>query len=155
MIDRISTDLSQSETAVSLGAVLRALEKEDGPARITQSSYGFLRTEPHEPDNFQAHKEVRPTIDKVDGGKYVRHTIDWLVKKVSCLCMFGRYDCLANIHVPTLQGDILPSYKEFHITVIHTFPLGAKHFKCEEVLYVSDTSTESHYRVTHPKNKGN
>jgi hypothetical protein len=66
-----------------LGAVLRALEKEDGPARITQSSYGFLRTEPHEPEVLAAHKEVRPTIDKLDGKDYVRNTIDWLVKKVS------------------------------------------------------------------------
>jgi hypothetical protein len=72
-----------------MGAVLRALEKEDGPARITQSSYGFLRTEPHDPENCQAHKEVRPTIDKLDGGKYVRNTIDWLVKKVSRISIFG------------------------------------------------------------------
>lgn len=136
--------------------MLRALEKEDGPIRITQSSYGFLRTEPHDPDNFQAHKEVRPTIDKLDGGKYVRHTIDWLVKKVSRPCMFGNaHDCLARTNLAILQGDILPPYKEFHITVIHTFPVWAKHFKCEEVLYVSDTSTESHYRSSHPKNKGN
>jgi hypothetical protein len=70
---------------VSLGAVLRALEKEEGPARITQSSYGFLRTEPHEPEVFQAHKEVRPTIDKLDGKRYIRNTIDWLVKKVAAI----------------------------------------------------------------------
>ena len=70
---------------------------------ITQSSYGFLRTEPHEPDNFQAHKEVRPTTDKLDGGKYVRHTIDWLVKKVSRLCLFGpRYDYFPKINFTTL-----------------------------------------------------
>lgn len=67
-----------------MGAVLRALNKEDGPSRITRSSFGFLRTEPHEPNVFPAHKApVRPTLDKLDGKKYVRNTIDWLVKKVS------------------------------------------------------------------------
>lgn len=82
---------------MSMGAVLRALEKEEGPARITQSSYGFLRTEPHEPTVFQAHQEVRPTVDKLDGKKYVRNTIDWLVKKVGQFCMF-------NLGIMTLQG---------------------------------------------------
>ncbi len=67
---------------MSRGAVLRALDKEDGPSRVALSSYGFLRTEPHEPDVFPAHNEVRPTIDKLDGKRYVVHTIDWLVKKV-------------------------------------------------------------------------
>ena len=70
-------------TAVAHGAVLRALRKEDGPARIVQSSYGFLRTEPHEPEEWEAHKNVRAWYDKVDGQMYVKNTIDWLIKKVS------------------------------------------------------------------------
>ncbi|RAL67075.1 hypothetical protein DID88_007855 [Monilinia fructigena] len=36
-------------TAVASGAVLRALDKKNGPERISQSSYGFLRHEPWEP----------------------------------------------------------------------------------------------------------
>jgi hypothetical protein len=68
---------------VARGAVLRALRKEDGPDRIIQSSYGFLRTEPWEPDVFEAHKEAHPRYDKTDGERYVKNTIDWLIKKVS------------------------------------------------------------------------
>jgi hypothetical protein len=72
----------RSGTAVAHGAVLRALRKEDGPARIVQSSYGFLRTEPHEPEVWEAHKNIRAWYDKVDGQMYVKDTIDWLIKKV-------------------------------------------------------------------------
>lgn len=52
------------------------------------------------------------------------------------------------------KREVLPPRKEFSVEVIHTFPVGARSFKCEEILYVSDTSTESHYRVKHPNNKG-
>jgi hypothetical protein len=47
------------------------------------------------------------------------------------------------------------SHREYPIQVVHTFPEKYKRpFLCEEVLYVSDSSTESHYRVTHPNNRG-
>ncbi len=52
------------------------------------------------------------------------------------------------------QGDNVPSRMEYSIIVEHTFSTTRKYFKCEEVLYVSDESTESHYRKTHPKNLG-
>jgi hypothetical protein len=58
------------------------LRKEDGPARIVQSSYGFLRIEPHEPEVWEAHRNIHPWYDKVDGLYYVKDTIDWLIKKV-------------------------------------------------------------------------
>lgn len=74
-----------SGIAVSHGAVLRALRKEDGPARIIQSSYGFLRTEPLEPNVWDAHKDVHGWFDRLDGNMYVKDTIDWLVQKVSDL----------------------------------------------------------------------
>jgi len=41
-------------------------------------------TEPHLPEQFDAHNEVkRPWHDPLDGRKYVKNVIDWLVKKVS------------------------------------------------------------------------
>ena len=74
-----------SETAVSSGAVLRALNKKDGPERISRSSYGFLCTEEHEPDIFPAHRGIRPFSEPLDGRKYVKYTIFWLINKVSIL----------------------------------------------------------------------
>jgi hypothetical protein len=127
---------------------MRALEKKDGPNRITLCSYGFLRTEPHEPDVWEAHKNVRPTMDKLDGNMYVRNTIDWLVKRVSC-------PLVASMSATNKKkGDELPPRKEYPISVEHTFSTTTSRFKCEEVLYVSDVSTESHYCKKHPKNKG-
>ena len=68
---------------MATGAVLRALRKEDGPARIIQSSYGILRTEPHDPKLYEAHKDARPYLEPLNGVKYVKDTIDWIIKKVS------------------------------------------------------------------------
>ena len=48
----------------------------------------------------------------------------------------------------------IPTFKEYRIHVSHTFGLKTARFLCEEILYVSDESHESHYRVTHWKNKG-
>ena len=122
--------IPNSETAVAHGAVLRALDKDDGPARITNSSYGFLRSEPF--GEWPEHTGVRAHTDKLDGFRYVDNTIDWLVKK----------------------GHEVPFHAEYPITAYHIFSVKRKYFRCEEVLYVSDTCTESHYRVTHVKNKG-
>jgi hypothetical protein len=70
------------ETAVALGAIRRALNKEGGPRRISRSSYGFLRAEEYDKENIPAHAKVKPRIDNVDGKKYVRDTILWLMKVV-------------------------------------------------------------------------
>lgn len=73
-----------SETAIATGAILRALNPEQGPTRIIGSSYGFLRTEPHEPECIDAHKYSNPKrVDPIDGERYVKNTIFWVLKKVS------------------------------------------------------------------------
>lgn len=112
------------------GAVLRAMDKEKGPDRIPQCSYGFLRTEPFK--EWKEHKGVKPSVDELDGQKYVKNTIDWLVKK----------------------GVAIKYHEEHIIDAYHLFPAWRRIFKCEEVLYVSDTSNESHYTKGHKKNKG-
>jgi hypothetical protein len=116
---------------VARGAVFRALDKRHGPKRITQCSYGFLRTEPFM-EWEKEHKGVKPSIDKLDGEKYVTSTIDWLVKK----------------------GDELDYHAEYPISVYHLFHAKQKTFRCQEVLYVSDERMESHYKRNHEKNNG-
>ena len=71
-------------SAVARGAVLRALRKEDGPTRITRSSFGILRTDLYNED-LPAHQHVKPTIDKADGLSWVRDTIEWVIHKVSVI----------------------------------------------------------------------
>lgn len=78
-----------SGTAVASGAVLRALNKENGPKRHVLSSYGLLRTEPYEPEVWDrypevrdAHRSSRPTYNPHEGLRYIKDTLHWVVKKV-------------------------------------------------------------------------
>lgn len=63
------------------GAVLRALDKKNGPERISQSSYGFLRHEPWQPRLYSGHERAKPDESELDGEKYVA-TIDYFMIKV-------------------------------------------------------------------------
>ncbi|KAF2181396.1 hypothetical protein K469DRAFT_590044, partial [Zopfia rhizophila CBS 207.26] len=117
---------------VARGAVLRALNKDYGPTRISQCSYGHLLWEPWEPDIIPAHKDTKPRISKADGERYVNETIHWVIQK----------------------GESIPNRKEFVMPVKHTFSLNFQKFLCKEAIYVSDQEHESHYRRTHPFNKG-
>ncbi len=72
-----------SVTAVSSGAVIRALDLENGPAREAESSYGFLRREPYQPE-LLGHCDAVPTLDELDGQLYVT-AIDYFIQKVSLL----------------------------------------------------------------------
>ena len=70
-------------SSVARGAVLRALNKKNGPQRHLQTSFGFLRTELHDPSNVAAHIGIKPTPDKVDGFDSIEDTIYWVLQKVS------------------------------------------------------------------------
>ncbi|KAH7310909.1 hypothetical protein B0I35DRAFT_397312 [Stachybotrys elegans] len=123
--------LESTMNAVASGAVLRALNKTQGPQRIARSSYGVLRAEPF--GDHGAHEGLTPSYDKLDGQPYIMNTIDWVLK----------------------LGHSVPSVWQCQpFLCSHTFAKNSRHFICREVLYVSDTSTESHYRLSHPKNKG-
>ncbi|KAL2683253.1 hypothetical protein Neosp_007721 [[Neocosmospora] mangrovei] len=117
--------------AVSQGAILRALDKKNGPARFARSSYGLLRSEPW--GNHIEHSGQNYSVDPVTGEHYVKNTIEWVLKK----------------------GDkIGPNWvSEKPLETVHYIEYGHPLF-CQEVIYVSDTATKSHYRVTHKKNKG-
>ncbi|QSZ36109.1 hypothetical protein DSL72_007234 [Monilinia vaccinii-corymbosi] len=118
-------------TAVASGAVLRALDKKNGPERISQSSYGFLSHEPWLPLLFPGHQKDNPSEEnKLDGEKYVS-TIDYFM----------------------IKGKPIPPTHEFEaLTNFHTFAIDEKQFLCEELLYVSDTATESHYSLRNIRN---
>ncbi|KAF4216265.1 hypothetical protein CNMCM8980_005267 [Aspergillus fumigatiaffinis] len=122
------------DTAVASGAVLRALNRELGPVRIIQSSYGYLRTEPWDPDAIEAHRINKiKQADPNDGDLYVKNTICWVLKK----------------------GDEVPPFKEYKFRTLFTFPANTKQrFKCNQHLYVSDKRHESHYKRGHRNNRG-
>lgn len=65
---------------MSQGAILRAARKEDGPARISQSSYGFIRDERFK--DFEEHAEQIPKADSASGLLYIDKTIEWVIHSV-------------------------------------------------------------------------
>ncbi|KAJ5054792.1 uncharacterized protein L3040_001056 [Drepanopeziza brunnea f. sp. 'multigermtubi'] len=127
----VTTNDQESVTAVASGAVLRALNKQQGPTREANSSFGFLRIEPYNPKYLVGHRRAKAERDEVDGEDYVT-VIDYFIVK----------------------GTVIPSMHIFTpYTTYHTFEVDEPLFLCEEVLYVSDIATESHYALTDPRNK--
>ena len=74
-----------SGNSVSKGLVLRGLDPSNGPARIVQSSYGFLRKEPYQPDISSVQREARGYMFRCerDGEQYIE-SVFWFMIKVSC-----------------------------------------------------------------------
>ncbi|KAF5975590.1 Hsp70 chaperone protein [Fusarium coicis] len=118
--------------AVASGAVLRALNKANGPERIARSSYGILRSEPF--GQWPEHQGLNPSYDRHDGQPYIKQTIDWVLK----------------------LGERVPSVWQCEpFACSHTFDVWpVRPFICREMLYVSDHATRSHYRKSHPNNEG-
>ncbi len=79
--------MQDSVTAVASGAVLRALNKKNGPARHAECSYGFLGWEPlqelHHPDGDPGHSYNRnmAVFDPDDGETYIQ-VINYFMIKV-------------------------------------------------------------------------
>jgi hypothetical protein len=73
-----------SVSAVAAGAVARALNKDNGPKRYAQCSYGLMRLEPYEPKVFPAHVHATAKEDKLDGDRYVK-VINYFMIRVQCL----------------------------------------------------------------------
>ena len=76
-------------TAVASGAVLRALNKQQGPSRQSYSSFGFLRIEPYLPESFEGHSLTTAVRDEVDGEDYVT-VIDYFMVKVRRYSVFTK-----------------------------------------------------------------
>ncbi|CZR68305.1 uncharacterized protein PAC_18204 [Phialocephala subalpina] len=140
---RLIEDKKKSVAAVSAGAVLRALDKASGPKRVIQSSYGFLRREPYAPCNFKGHSYAHPYQD-LDNDDWYVDVINYFLNK----------------------GQLLPPTQEFKpIKMLHTFAVdneepnaddadvASPRMLCQELLFVSDTVTQSHYPFKGVKNR--
>ncbi|KAF2160207.1 hypothetical protein M409DRAFT_29292 [Zasmidium cellare ATCC 36951] len=122
-----------SSSAVARGALLRALDKRNGPSRISRSSFGFLRHERY--GDADEHKEAGAAkeMDPVDNIEYVRNTIHWVIQ----------------------AGEELPSpFETEPILSCHTFNSSETKLQCGEKLYVSQRTHRSHFKFDHPQNQG-
>ncbi|KAL4795053.1 hypothetical protein BDV19DRAFT_389709 [Aspergillus venezuelensis] len=115
-------------TAVSRGAVLRTLNKNDGPQRKFRLNLGVCLTERFNP-KFKGHT---PWFrHDLNGQKYVESCIHWVVMKDQ-----------------TLRGK-----KVFEIALHRLFEPGVEMTVCESI-YFSDRRVYPHFRWDHPKNSG-
>ncbi|KAJ5741976.1 hypothetical protein N7533_011385 [Penicillium manginii] len=123
----VPRDLSQM---VSKGAILRAVNKKNGPRRQMYSSYGFLQSEEYNPEDM-SHKYYDSVIhNDANGISYVRNCISWLIKKKQ------RLD---TVHVFTCQ-----SYQIFR---------QGQDWMLYESIYVSDGDVEDNLQYNHGSNK--
>ena len=72
------------DSAVARGAVLRALNKEDGPRRITRTSYRILRSDFYD-SGLPEHRGLRGRRYAVDGLVHIEKCIHWQILKVGSL----------------------------------------------------------------------
>ncbi|KAF2103966.1 hypothetical protein NA57DRAFT_70177 [Rhizodiscina lignyota] len=119
------------EDAVSCGAVLRALDKENGPDRYTQCSYGLLRHMVHDEKSIPQQRGAQPWKGK-DGLPYIS-SITWFIQKGA-----GPYAPFETFPV---------------ITSLHYFALNEPALLCEEIIYVADSPMASNYPVRHRRNR--
>ncbi|KAF7955544.1 hypothetical protein EAE96_004470 [Botrytis aclada] len=120
-------------TAVSCGAVLAALNKNNGPARRAQSSYGIFRKELYQPNvlGFEAHRDCTAEKCSIDDQEYL-YVVNYFVFKDSLIPPRHRFE-------PWIS--------------IHAFPEKYTSWICEELIYVSDRTKYSHYPLEHENNK--
>ncbi|KAF2678256.1 hypothetical protein K458DRAFT_317433 [Lentithecium fluviatile CBS 122367] len=129
----ITTPPNTGATGVATGAIMRALDKRFGPERVPRSSYGIMRHLEWDPDSDEDYMCQPAEKSEHDGEYEIRDTIEWLIK--------ANEGPLASEHRATFES-------------VHIFKPGQKDWDAEEILFVSETCTEDHYQLTHPKNEG-
>jgi hypothetical protein len=83
-IEIIFAPSNTSATGVAVGAITRALNKENGPERVPCQSIGILRHVPYEPEVYSEEVLAQEwEKNDIDEESYIRRTIQWVIKVVS------------------------------------------------------------------------
>lgn len=110
-IELIEIEAKDSAMAVACGAVLRGLDKDNGPQRHPVSSIGLLGDEQLDMsfpghryawNNRRKHPKLA-SFSNVDGLAYVRACPEWVIKKVRASSNL-RTDCVTNQFGRTTQS---------------------------------------------------
>lgn len=138
-----------SATGVATGAIMRAINKTDGPWRIPCQSICILRHIPCD------HKGTYPAAvlaqpqewDVQQRAYYVTNTILWVVKKV---CKPTRDSCAVTDF--TQNATLLDAVHTVTFQSEHTFQPEITEWIIEEQLWASETSTLDLYKLDRPNN---
>lgn len=142
---------NMSATGVATGAIMRAINKANGPSRIPCQSIGILRHIPwDQPEDYPADILSQPRKWSAPEQKdYVMNTIHWVVKKV-CLSIgltcqsanfFQDNEMLESVHTVTFLSE-------------HVFQSNDREWIVEEQLWASETCTLDFYKLDHENNAG-
>lgn len=140
---------NMSATGVATGAILRAINKANGPSRTPCQSIGVLRHIPCDnPEDYTAEVLEQPRDpSEVDQKDYIMNTIYWVVKKVCLLiCItcqpadfFKNGEMLESVHTVTFISE-------------HVFKPSEREWIVEEQLWASETCTLDFYKLDHQHN---
>ncbi|CBY00364.1 hypothetical protein IAQ61_011296 [Plenodomus lingam] len=134
----ITAPQNTAAAGVALGALKRALDKTNGPAKIPCQSIGIYHHLRYEPDRYSKdvlnqHEDYWEMCEE-DGEEYISNTIQWIIKKG--------------------QGAA-QSVHEYGWESMHIFtPAHTTQWIAEYELFASDECTEDYYIRNHPKNRG-
>jgi hypothetical protein len=117
-----------SATGVAKGAILRACDKENGPARRPRLSYGVLRHLEYQNEEWLAKKhpalaaalkEGKKKYNHLDGKYWIEDTIEWIIKAV-CQPSISPDISLTKIH--RVKAPSNPSIEYISNLSIHFAP---------------------------------
>ncbi|KAJ4364798.1 hypothetical protein N0V95_000642 [Ascochyta clinopodiicola] len=138
LMSKFENDIKRTfhATGVATGAILRAINKSNGPSRIPCQSIGVLRHIPCDPENepytSEVLKQPKKWVDQEDLD-YIMDTIRWIIKKDDTM--------LESVHTVTFESE-------------HLFDPDQKKWIIEEQLWASETCTLDFYKLDHLNNAG-
>ena len=143
---------NMSATGVATCAILRAVNKANGPSRIPCQSIGILRHIPckSEVQDYSAEVLEQPMKWSVaEEDDYIFDTIEWVVKKV-CQSAHTMYQ---PTNVPK-DDTMLDAVHTVTFLSEHVFKPNETEWILEEQLWASETCILDHFKLTHPNNAG-
>lgn len=87
-IELVCSPINTGAASVAIGAVMRAMDKKNGPERTPRRSIGMLHHIPRNPEPGTYTSEVLSqsyTRAKVSDRDYIMNTIFWIIKAVSLI----------------------------------------------------------------------
>jgi hypothetical protein len=147
----VFTPANTGAAGVATGAVMRALNKENGPKRIPCRSIGVLRHILYEPDRYPAEVlDQRFSFAELSEEEYIMRTLMWVIKAVSppsrVTFVYATNGCqgegeLDSVHTITFES-------------MHEFDPAVTSWIADETLFTSDTCVDDYYTRSHVKNRG-
>ncbi|CAN9184296.1 unnamed protein product [Alternaria alternata] len=124
---------NKGASAIAIGAIIRAQNKQLGPERIPTQSIGLYRHINWEEDSTDPCITKQKAQKDGEGEYVIKNTILWIIKK---------------------GHDVIPRVHRVEVVVRHLFWEKKRYWKGEEVLFISDSCTEDYWQRTSKHNKG-